>query len=88
MAYQLKLSDTAIKQLAKLGKIESKRLLDYLKNRVLIAEHPRVYGKPLVGNFSGLWRYRVGDYRIVCEIQDEQLVLLVVKLGSRGEIYR
>ncbi len=88
MAYQLKFSHTAIKQLSKLGNTESKRLLDYLKNRVLIAEHPRVYGKVLVGNFSGLWRYRVGDYRIVCEIQDDQLIILVVKLATRGEVYR
>ncbi len=51
-------------------------------------ENPRITGKPLKGNKKGIWRYRVGDYRILCDIQDKKLVILALELGNRKEIYK
>ncbi len=73
------------------GKLDSKaqrRIRDYFQQRVLPAEHPRMLGKPLRGKQSDLWRYRIGSYRVVAEIQDQHLVILVVRVGHRGAIYR
>lgn len=61
------------------------RILKYLKN---ILENPRIHGKALTGGLNGLWRYRVGDYRIICELRDEELVVLVVEMGHRSEVYK
>ena len=66
----------------------AQRILDYMDQRVAPMEDPRSIGKALQGNLGGLWRYRVGDYRVICEIQDEILCVLVVNLGNRREIYR
>ena len=52
------------------------------------AEHPTLRGKPLTANLAGLWRYRVGDYRVICDIQDGELVVLVLQIGRRREVYR
>ena len=67
--------------MSKLDKSDARKVLDYLKERVASQENPRVFGKELKGNLAGLWRYRVGNYRIICEIQDEKLVVLVVRVG-------
>ena len=63
------------------------RILRYLKTKVLVADDPRVFGKPLRGDMSGVWRYRVGDYRILCRIKDDLLTLNVVAVGHRREVY-
>ncbi|MDR0666831.1 MAG: type II toxin-antitoxin system RelE/ParE family toxin [Campylobacteraceae bacterium] len=51
-------------------------------------ENPRSRGKSLVGNLNDLWRYRVGDYRLICDIQDDKLIILILKIGHRSEVYR
>lgn len=63
------------------------KILDYMEKKVLEAEDPRELGKALTGILGGLWRYRVGDYRIICEIQNDKLKVLVLKVGHRKEIY-
>jgi mRNA interferase RelE/StbE len=88
LAWTIKYSATSRKQLKKLDKQEAKRILDYLEFEVLPKEKPRDLGKPLTGSLKGLWRYRVGDHRVVCEIHDEILVVIVVMLGHRREVYR
>ncbi|MDE5580330.1 MAG: type II toxin-antitoxin system RelE/ParE family toxin [Treponemataceae bacterium] len=74
------------KQLAKLDNSVKKRILDYM-DEVANLSDPRSKGKSLVGNLMGFWRYRVGDYRILCRIHDEELEILVVEVGHRKEIY-
>lgn len=60
------------------------RILRSLKK---ILDDPRSFGKPLIGALSGLWRYRVGDYRIICKLKDEELLILVIDIGHRSKIY-
>lgn len=75
------------KQLKKLDSSISKRILDYLEQLELI-DNPRSRGKALTSNLSGLWRYRVGDYRIFCRIYDDKLVITVIEIAHRSTIYR
>ena len=77
----------AEKQLAKLDKYIQKRIKKYM-DEVATLEDPRSRGKGLLSNLSGLWRYRVGDFRIICQIKDAQLVVTVVRIGDRKEIYK
>lgn len=76
----------ALKQLKKLDKQVSSRILDYM-DEVAKLENPRERGKMLVGNLIGFWRYRVGDYRVLCKIKDNELVITVVNVGHRREVY-
>lgn len=79
-------TDTAKKQFKKIDNSVKKQIVDFLAE-VEKLENPRVRGKALVGNLRGLWRYRVGAYRIFCEIRDQELIILVVEIGHRREIY-
>ena len=89
MAWTVEINDNALKQLEKLGKPEARRIRDYLDDRVAPLSDPRQLGKGLNGSKLGeLWRYRVGDYRIICDLQDNRLVVLVVEIGHRREVYR
>lgn len=73
----------AEKQFAKLDKPIQKRIKKYLDE----IKDPRSRGKALIGNLLGIWRYRVGDYRILCKIKDEELIILVLEVGHRSKIY-
>lgn len=85
----IEFTDTAKKQLKKLDREAGARIVDYLYNRVALVSDPRTLAKPLVGEgFKGLWRFRVGDYRIICDIVDEQLVVVVLAIGHRRDVYR
>ncbi len=64
------------------------RILDFLGERVAAAEEPRSTGMALTGPLGGFWRYRMGEYRIICDIQEGQLRVLVVQIGNRSEVYR
>lgn len=86
LGWRIELARSAAKQLAKLGTAESRRIVEFLKARA--SEYPRQVGKALSGPLGDLWRYRVGDCRIICEIQDAALVVLVVRVGHRRELYR
>ncbi len=83
----IKLSDEAYKQLRKLDKKTRMHILDYLE-QLEVMENPRDKGKALVGNLKGLWRYRVGDYRIICVIKDIELEIKAIKIGHRKDIYK
>lgn len=87
MAWTVEVSHYAEKQLRKLDKPIQKRLLDWLDDRIEGCKNPRHFGEPLRGEMAGLWRYRIGDYRVICEIQDQQLVVLALAVGHRREIY-
>ncbi len=87
MAWRIRFSKEADKSLRKLDRQVSARILDELEE-VSRLDDPRTRGKALVGNLAGLWRYRVGDYRVVCDIEDEVLVILVVGVAHRSSVYR
>lgn len=88
MAWTIDYTETARTQLRKLDKQSAKRILDYMDERVSARDDPRGTGKALAGPLGGLWRYRVGDFRVICDIQDGTLRILVVQLGNRREVYR
>ena len=87
MAWRIELDAGAVKELKNLGKAESGSVLRYLENRIATEEDPRRFGKALTGDKSGLWRYRVSDYRIICRIEDDRLIVLVVRVGHRRDVY-
>lgn len=78
--------EKARKQLAKLDNSVKRRIFDYMDD-VAKLENPRERGKMLVGNLMGFWRYRVGDHRLLCRIRDQELVVVVVEIGHRREVY-
>ena len=78
----------ALKELKKLGPGAQNQIIAYLDERIEGSHNPRSIGKPLRSDFAGLWRYRVGDYRVLCQIQDRAVLVLVVAVGHRREIYR
>ena len=86
MSYTVEWSDRAEKQLAKLDRQIARSLVRFMNERVHKSRNPRHIGKQL--RDSAFWRYRVGDYRILCLIEDRRLVVLVVEVGHRREIYR
>ena len=88
MTWTLRISETARRQLKKLDRSTAQTLLRYLNLLLVEAEHPMQRGKALTANLTGLWRYRVGDYRLICDIQDGELVVLVLQIGHRREVYR
>lgn len=88
MAWKVEFQRSAAQQLRKLDRAVQQRILTYFRNRVLAAEDPRKLGKALTGDKGGLWRYRIGDYRAICKLDDERLVVLVLELGHRREVYR
>ena len=89
MAWRIDLTATAAKQPGKLDKDEAKRLTSFLRQRLAPLDDPPSTGKALIGPQRGAyWRYRVGDYRIICDIQDGELCILVIELGNRREVYR
>ena len=75
MAWTIRYDPRALKDLKKLDRTIQQEILDYMDNRVAIAKDPRDFGKPLRASRFGLWRYRVWDYRIICELQQKQLIV-------------
>jgi mRNA interferase RelE/StbE len=88
LAWTLRISETARRQLKKLDRSTAQTLLRYLNRLVLETEDPRQRGKGLSANLTGLWRYRVGDYRVICDIQNGELVVLVLQVSHRSQAYR
>ncbi len=87
MKYHVEFTKGALKQLKKMDKATSALILGWIRKNIENCDDPRVHGKGLTANRSGQWRYRVGDYRIIAEIQDEKVLILVVNIGHRSEIY-
>ena len=87
MAWTVEISDFAERQLRRLDRPVQRRILDWLADRLEGCKNPRHFGEPLKGDLAGLWRYRIGDYRILCEIRDEQLVIVALAIGHRREVY-
>lgn len=87
MAWTLEYTETAQRQLARLDRQTAKSILRYLNERVATDEDPRRFGDPLKRDLSGLWKYRVGAFRIVVDIQEDRVVVLVVRIGHRSTVY-
>ena len=87
MKYQVEYSRKAEKQLDKLNPSIRKMILLWIDKNLQGCENPRVHGKGLTSNRSGQWRYRVGDFRLICEIIDNRLIILVLTIGDRKSIY-
>jgi mRNA interferase RelE/StbE len=87
-SWRVEISRSAEKQIQKIDRAAQGSILRFLRERVQAADNPRQWGKPLHGDKGGLWRYRVGDYRLICEIQDERVTVLVVRVGHRKDVYR
>jgi len=90
LAWTVSYTATARKQLRKLDRQAARRIVDFMDERIAAAQaDPRSAGAALTGPLLGTyWRYRVGDYRIICDIQDGALCVLVIEIGNRKEIYR
>lgn len=87
MKYKIKYTDKYDKSFKKLDKPVQKIILKWIKVHLYNCENPRLYGKALTGNLRNYWRYRVGNYRIIAEIKDNELIVLVVDVGHRRKIY-
>ncbi|SFV87023.1 RelE/StbE replicon stabilization toxin [hydrothermal vent metagenome] len=86
MAWKIKFSTRLKKDFRKIESQQLLKIKTYLE-KVEALDNPRTLGKPLKSRFKGLWRYRVGDYRIVCEIQDQDLIVLIVRVANCKEVY-
>lgn len=86
MAWKVEVSKSASKELKKIGHTNAKKIIFYLKELEKL-DNPRAKGKELKGSFKDFWRYRVGDLRVICEIKDDKLIVLVLKVGHRKNIY-
>ena len=76
------------KDFAKLDRAVQVMVRTWIGRHLLLVEDPRIFGKPLTGNLKGLWRYRIGNYRIICEINDYTLIIRFISIGHRREIYK
>jgi mRNA interferase RelE/StbE len=89
MAWKVEFAPAAQRQLKKLDAQHSQRILTFLSKRLSLLDNPRIIGQPLQGQrFGEFWKYRVGDYRLICKIEDEQILILVLQIGHRREVYR
>lgn len=88
MAWTIEYSVAARHSMKRLDRQVAQRIADYMRTRVITADDPRDYGVALTGNLSGLWRYRVGDYRVICKIHDDTICVLVLDVGHRRDVYR
>ena len=86
-AWTVEFDDRARRELRKLDAKIQQTILRYLRERIAVAEDPRRFGKPLRHNLAGLWRYRIEDYRLICRIEDERVVVLVLQVGHRRDVY-
>ncbi len=85
--WQVKFLEGAEKQFDKLDKTTRRTINRYIKERLLTPENPRRFGKPLSGELKEFWRYRIGDYRLICSLQDHKLLILVVRVSHRKDVY-
>ena len=86
MAWTVEYDPRSEKELAKIAKPVAKRILDYM-DAVAELDDPTIRGKPLVGSLAGLWRYRVGDWRVICDLDTHRLVIVAVEVAHRSRVY-
>ena len=87
MKYRVEFTEKSKKQLFKLDKSVSALIIGWIEKNIEGCENPRIHGKGLLGSKSGQWRYRIGDYRAICQIRDEEVIILVLEVGHRKHVY-
>ena len=87
MTWRIEITNTAKKQLVKLDRQVQSEIVRYLRERIASDDDPRRYGAPLRKELTGRWKYRVGSYRIICEILDDKILVLVLMVGHRSKVY-
>lgn len=88
MIWKVEVDERARREPRKLDQGAQKRILDFLRGRIATKESPRRIGQSLTGRLTGLWCYRVGAWRLICRIEDERVVVLLLRIGHRREVYR
>jgi mRNA interferase RelE/StbE len=88
LAWTIEFVPQAAKELKKLGRSEAARIIRTLEERIAPLDDPRSLGAPLKGEHDGYWRWRIGDYRVIARIEDGRVVILVIRIAHRREVYR
>ena len=88
MRYRIEFSKSADKQFSKLDLFTKRIIISWIYKNLEGCEDPRLHGKALRGDRKDQWRYRIGDYRLIAEIQDDKLIILIIKIGHRREVYK
>ena len=88
MKYQVEYLPQVVKTLEKMDKYTKRIIVEWIEKNLVDCEDPRIHGKPLSSNRVGQWRYRIGDYRIIALIEDDKLIILVIAIGHRKDIYK
>jgi len=88
MKYHIEYTKTAAKQLKKMDRKIAALILSFIEDKLLDCDNPRLYGKALKGGLTEIWRYRVGNYRILAKIEDDRVIITIVEIGHRHDIYR
>ena len=87
MTYKVEFTDRAVKELKKLDRHTAALILGWVRKNLQGCENPRLHGKGLSANRSGQWRYRVGDYRLLAQIEDDTIKIIILNVGHRREVY-
>lgn len=88
MSYRVETTPRFDKEFKKLGRYTQKIVKSWIEKKLVDCDDPRTFGKGLTANPSGLWRYRIGDYRLICLIEDDKLVVLALSIGHRSDVYK
>ncbi|MCY7009149.1 type II toxin-antitoxin system RelE/ParE family toxin [Fusobacterium simiae] len=88
MIYEVRYDEFALKQLKKMDRATRELIISYIEKNLVGTENPRLKGKPLLGNLAGLWRYRVENYRIIVEINDNEITIFILEVEHRSKIYK
>jgi len=86
--WSLEFAEKAAKDFKKLDNETSRKVRNFIDHKLLSTENPRLFGKALVGNLKEFWRYRIGDYRLICEIIDHKMLIIAVKIDHRSKVYK
>lgn len=87
MKYKVEFTERALKDLKKMDRHTASLILGWIRKNLEGCDDPRFHGKALVADKKGQWRYRVGDYRILAEIEDDKIIILILNIGHRREVY-
>jgi mRNA interferase RelE/StbE len=87
LAWRIKYADSVLKQLKKLDKQIARQIIDYMSQKVAVLDDLKTQGKALTGELGELWRYRLGDFRIVCKIENELVTIIVLQVAHRSTVY-
>lgn len=88
LKWKIEFDEKAQAELLRLDKQVQRRIVDFIENRLIPRDNPKSLGDPLKGGLGGLWRYRIGDYRLICKIENELLTVVALSVGHRREVYK